>query len=167
MNRLSTKDRSSAIACLVEGNSQHATCRMTGLAKKTVSRLAVELGEACERFADNIMRDLPCEQIQCDEIWSFCYAKAKNVPKHLKGSGAGDVWTWVAIDPETKLIPAWYVGDRTAQSAIARNTRTVSSLECHSFSYRSRYGHTSGNVHSSLLRAGCIAWLKTRGEQLF
>jgi IS1 family transposase len=117
MNRLSTEDRTRVIACLVEGNSQRATCRMTGLAKKTVARLAVEIGQACERFSDNIMRDLPCTQIQCDEIWSFCYAKAKNVPLHLRGSGAGDVWTWVAIDPDTKLIPAWYIGDRTAESA--------------------------------------------------
>lgn len=117
MNRLSTEERSRVIACLVEGNSQRATVRMTNVARATVAKLAVEIGEACERFADNIMRDLPCTQIQCDEIWSFCYAKAKNVPQHLKGSGAGDVWTWVAIDPETKLIPAWYVGDRTAQSA--------------------------------------------------
>lgn len=90
---------------------------MTGIAKKTVARLAVEIGEACERFADNVMRELPCTKIQCDEIWSFCYAKAKNVPDHLRGSGAGDVWTWVAIDPDTKLIPAWYIGDRTAKSA--------------------------------------------------
>jgi IS1 family transposase len=119
MNRLTVKQRTSAIACLVEGNSQRATCRMTGLAKKTVSRLAVELGEACERFADNAMRDLPCTRIQCDEIWSFCYSKQKNVPKHLRGSGAGDVWTWVAIDPDTKLIPAWYIGDRTASSGYA------------------------------------------------
>lgn len=89
MNRLSTEERARVIACLVEGNSQRATVRMTGIAKKTVARLAVEIGEACERFADNIMRDLPCTQIQCDEIWSFCYAKAKNVPQHLKGSGAG------------------------------------------------------------------------------
>ena len=117
MNRLSTADRTRAIACLVEGNSQRATCRMTGLAKKTVARLAVEIGEACERFADNVMRDLPCKRIQCDEIWSFCYAKAKNVPPHLRGTGAGDVWTWVAIDPDTKLIPVWYLGDRTARSA--------------------------------------------------
>ena len=117
MNRLSTKERTRVIACSAQGNSQRATVRMTGIAKKTVARLAVEIGEACERFTDNIMRDLPCTQIQCDEIWSFCHAKAKNVPKHLKGSGAGDVWTWVAIYLETKLIPAWYVGDRTAQSA--------------------------------------------------
>jgi hypothetical protein len=119
MNRLSTADRTRAIACLVEGNSQRATCRMTGLAKKTVARLAVEIGEACERFADNVMRDLPCTRIQCDEIWSFCYAKAKNVPVHLRGSGAGDVWTWVAIDPDTKLIPVWYIGDRTAEERLS------------------------------------------------
>lgn len=117
MNRLSTTDRTRVIACLVEGNSMRATVRMTGVAKKTVNRLAVELGQACERFADNVMRDLPCTKIQCDEIWSFCYSKGKNVPKHLRGSGAGDVWTWVAIDPETKLIPAWFIGDRTASSA--------------------------------------------------
>lgn len=117
MNRLSNDDRSRALACLVEGNSIRATVRITGIAKKTVARLGVELGEACERFADKTFRNLPCEQIQCDEIWSFCYAKAKNVPAHLEGTGAGDVWTWVAIDPITKLIPAWFIGDRSAQSA--------------------------------------------------
>lgn len=117
MNVLSTADRARIIACLVEGNSQRATCRMTGAAKKTVARLAVELGMACERFADRVMVDLPCERIQCDEIWSFCGAKEKNVPKSEKGQGRGDVWTWVAIDPETKLIPRWWVGDRTAESA--------------------------------------------------
>ena len=117
MNRLSTDDRSRVLSCLVEGNSQRATVRMTGVAKKTVARLAVELGEACERFADRVMRNLQCEHIQCDEIWSFCGAKEKNVPKDMKGQGRGDVWTWVAIDPETKLIPAWHVGDRDAESA--------------------------------------------------
>lgn len=117
MNRLSNTDRSRVLACLVEGNSIRATVRITGIAKKTVARLGVELGEACERFADRTMTNLPCQQIQCDEIWSFCYAKQKNVPDHLRDSGAGDVWTWVAIDPITKLIPAWFIGDRTAQSA--------------------------------------------------
>lgn len=117
MNQLSTAARVSIVACLVEGNSQRSTCRMTGAAKKTVARLAVELGEACERFADQVMVDLPCSHIQCDEIWAFCGAKEKNVPRDQKGQGRGDVWTWVAIDPETKLIPRWYVGDRTAESA--------------------------------------------------
>jgi len=117
MNVLSTSDRARIVACLVEGNSQRATVRMTGAAKKTVSRLALELGMACEAFADKAMVNLPCERIQCDEIWAFCGAKEKNVPKAEKGEGRGDVWTWVAIDPDTKLIPRWWVGDRTAETA--------------------------------------------------
>lgn len=117
MNRLSNAERSQVVRCLVDGNSLRATMRITGFSKKAVNRLAVELGEACERFADRAMVNLKCERIQCDEIWAFCYSKAKNVPAHLKGSGAGDVWTWIAIDPETKLIPVWHVADRTAESA--------------------------------------------------
>jgi len=117
MNRLTNEDRCRVLACLVEGNSIRATVRITGISKKTVTRLGVELGEACERFADKAMRNLPCEQIQCDEIWSFTYAKQKNVPEHLKDTGAGDTWTWIAIDPITKLIPARFIGDRTASSA--------------------------------------------------
>jgi len=116
MNRLSNADRTRVIACLVEGNSQRATVRITGIAKKTVARLAVELGEACECFADRVMRNLPCQRIQCDEIWSFVGCKEKTKRKAV-GKHPGDVWTWVAIDPVTKLIPAWYVGDRSAQSA--------------------------------------------------
>lgn len=117
MNRLSIQDRARVLACLCEGTSIRATVRITGIAKRTVARLGVELGRACERFADRVMQNLPCRHIQCDEIWSFTYAKAKNVPAHLRGTGVGDTWTWVAIDRETKLIPCWYVGDRTAQSA--------------------------------------------------
>jgi IS1 family transposase len=117
MNRLTNTDRCRVLACLVEGNSMRSTVRITGIAKKTVSRLAVEIGLACERFADKVFVNLPCKQIQCDEIWSFTYAKEKNVPKLLRGTGAGDTWTWVAIDRDTKLIPAWFIGDRTAQSA--------------------------------------------------
>lgn len=117
MNRLSTEDRVRVLACLVEGNSIRATVRITGIAKKTVARLGSELGQACERFMDRAMVNLPCTDIQCDEIWSFTYAKEKNVPEHLRGSGAGDTWTWTAIDRKTKLVPCWFVGDRTAQSA--------------------------------------------------
>lgn len=118
MNRLSNADRSRVIACLVEGTSLRATVRITGIAKKTVSRLAVEIGEACERFAARAMVNLPCVDIQCDEIWAFVGCKQKNVKttEHMR-KGWGDVWTWVAIDRETKLIPAWFIGDRTAQSA--------------------------------------------------
>lgn len=115
MNRLSNADRSRVIACLCEGNSIRATERITGITKKAITRLSVELGEACEKFADKIMVSLPCTEIQCDEIWAFCYAKEKNVPTHMRGQ-AGDIWTWVAIDPKTKLIPCWFVGDRTTMN---------------------------------------------------
>ena len=116
MNRLSTDARSRVLACLCEGVSQRATVRLTGVAKGTVARLAVELGRACERFADRVMVNLPCERIQCDEIWAFVGCKERQ-KKSAKLEHPGDVWTWVAIDPETKLIPRWFVGDRSADSA--------------------------------------------------
>ena len=93
---------------------------MTGVAKNTVAKLLVDLGQACSEYQDAVMRDLRCERVQCDEIWSFCYAKAKNVPDEHKGEfGYGDVWTWTAIDADTKLIPCWLVGERTLQDATA------------------------------------------------
>lgn len=116
MNRLTTQQRASAVACLVEGNSQRATVRITGLSRKGVARLADDLGAACERFADRVFVNLQCEQIQCDEIWSFVGCKEKN-KKRAKNDHPGDAWTWVAIDPITKLIPGWYVGDRDAETA--------------------------------------------------
>lgn len=117
MNRLSTEERAKVVSCLVEGVSQRATVRITGAAKKTVARLAVELGEACERFTDRVMRNLPCEHLQCDEIWAFVGCKEKNRRKSVNKQHPGDVWTWVAIDSQTKLIPMWYVADRSPQSA--------------------------------------------------
>jgi IS1 family transposase len=117
MNRLSTEERARVLSCLVEGNSIRATERMTGITKKAITRLSVELGEACERFATKVMVNLPCTRIQCDEIWAFCGAKEKNASAAQKEKGWGDVWTWVAIDPDTKLIPAWFTGDRTTMSA--------------------------------------------------
>jgi IS1 family transposase len=116
MNQLSIKERARVLSCLVEGNSIRATQRMTGFAKKTVERVLREAGENCAEICDKKMMALPCKHIQCDEIWQFVYAKEKNVPPQLKGV-IGDTWTWVAIDPHTKLIPAWFVGDRSAQSA--------------------------------------------------
>lgn len=111
MNRLSTQRRTQIVAALVEGNSIRATCRMTGASKNTVVKLLVDLGTVCSVYQDRVMRDLPCEPIQCDEIWSFVYSKAKNVPEHKRGE-AGDVWTWVAIDADTKLVPSYRVGGR-------------------------------------------------------
>jgi IS1 family transposase len=117
MNRLSTEERGKVIACLIEGCSIRSTVRMTGIAKKTVLRLLIEIGNACEDYHDRIMRGLNCKLIECDEIWSFVYAKERNVPDSLKGRGVGDVWTWVALDPVSKLIPSWHVGSRDAESA--------------------------------------------------
>jgi IS1 family transposase len=119
MNRLSTEKRAQIIGCLVEGNSIRATCRMTGAAKNTVTKLVVDLGEACMAFQDRTLVDLPCKTLQCDEIWNFVYAKAKNVPAERRGEpGVGDVWTWIAIDADSKLVPSWFVGNRTAEDGF-------------------------------------------------
>ena len=92
MNKLSRTERAAIIRCLVEGNSIRATCRMTGFAKNTVTKLLVDLGGACSEYQDRVMRDLPCKRLQCDEVWSFCYAKQKNVgPEHEGEFGYGDV----------------------------------------------------------------------------
>src|SRR5215208_6917574 len=120
MNKLSTQRRAQIIAALVEGNSIRATCRMTGTAKGTVLRLLVALGEVCSIYQDEVLRDLPCRRIECDEIWSFCHAKAKNVPEEHQGQlGYGDVWTWTAICADTKLVPCWLVGERNSTDAAA------------------------------------------------
>ena len=115
MNKLSIEKRTQVIQALVEGNSIRATCRMTNTAKGTVTRLLASVGTACAKYQDEYLRDLPCTNIQCDEIWSFCYAKQKNVPENKQGRfGYGDVWTWTAIDADTKLVPSWLVGLRDA-----------------------------------------------------
>jgi IS1 family transposase len=120
MNRLTTEKRAQIMGALVEGNSIRATVRMTGAAKNTVTKLLVDLGAACAEYQDNVFRELPCKTIQCDEIWAFCYAKQKNVPEQHKGTfGYGDVWTWTAIDADTKLVPSWLVGERTFDDALA------------------------------------------------
>lgn len=117
MNKLSSSDRVRVVACLVEGNSIRATVRMTGIAKNTVVKLLADLGLACSKFQDEALRNLQCKRVQCDEIWSFVGAKEKNVPVGEKRKGRGDVWTWTAIDPETKLVPCWFVGNRDAAAA--------------------------------------------------
>jgi IS1 family transposase len=120
MNRLSTKRRAQIVAALVEGNSIRATCRMTGASKNTVVKLLVDLGTVCSIYQDRVMRDLPCNRVQADEIWSFCYAKQRNVPADKRGQfGYGDVWTWVAMDSDTKLVPAFHIGPRDLREASA------------------------------------------------
>jgi IS1 family transposase len=118
-NRLSTDKRAQIIGCLVEGMSIRATVRVTGAAKNTVVKLLVDLGEACADYQDGALTDLPSTRIECDEIWSFCYAKQKNVPEEHRGAfGYGDVWTWTAICADTKLVPSWLVGERTTDDAL-------------------------------------------------
>ncbi|MCX5722133.1 MAG: IS1 family transposase [Nitrospirae bacterium] len=118
MNKLTQAKRVQIIAALVEGNSIRATCRMTGAAKGTILKLLADLGTACAAYQDRALRNLPCKKIQCDEIWSFCYAKEKNVPEEMKGKlGFGDVWTWTAIDADSKLIVSYLVGGRSAEYA--------------------------------------------------
>jgi IS1 family transposase len=113
MNRLSTEKRAAILGMLVEGNSLRATTRMAGCSINTVSKLLLDIGDACAGYQDRTLRDLPCTTIEADEIWSFCYAKAKNVPDEHKGEfGYGDVWTWVALDADSKLAVTWLVGDR-------------------------------------------------------
>jgi IS1 family transposase len=118
MNKLSESKRSQIVAALVEGCSIRSTARMTGASKNTIAKLLVELGAACSAYMDEVMRNLPCKRVQCDEIWSFIGAKQKNVtPKTIERGAIGDVWTWVAIDADTKLVPCWFVGQRDAGSA--------------------------------------------------
>ena len=104
MNRLTISKRAQIVAALVEGNSIRSTVRMTGIAKNTITKVLMELGPACEDYQDRALRNLPCRRIQVDEIWSFVGAKDKNVPLDEMGKGRGSVWTWVALDADTKLI---------------------------------------------------------------
>jgi IS1 family transposase len=120
MNRLSTEKRAAILGMLVEGNSMRATSRMAGCSINTVSKLLLDVGEACASYQDEHLRDLPCKTIEADEIWSFVYSKNKNVPAELRGQfDVGDVWTWTALCADTKLIASWYVGGRAYEDARA------------------------------------------------
>jgi IS1 family transposase len=119
MNRLSADARVQILNMLVEGSSLRATSRVCGVSINTVTKLLVEAGEACAAYQDRMFRNLNCKRIECDEIWAFVYAKQKNVTPAIaaKNPAAGDVWTWTAIDAETKLVPCWMVGSRDASAA--------------------------------------------------
>jgi IS1 family transposase len=117
-NVLSTQKRAAIVSALIEGVSVRATARMMDVSKDTVSKLSLELGEACIKHMDENLRNLPCKRLQVDEIWAFCYAKAKNVPADKQGVfGFGDLWAFTAIDADTKLIPTFLVGSRDAGCA--------------------------------------------------
>jgi IS1 family transposase len=118
MNRLSTEQRAQIVAALVEGNSIRSIVRMFGFSKNTIAKLIVELGAACSKYMSENLVNLPCKRVQVDEIWSFVYAKQKNVtPEILSERIAGDVWTWVAMDADTKLVCSWLVGPRDTGTA--------------------------------------------------
>ena len=120
MNRMPIAQRAKILGFLVEGMSLRAASRLADCSINTVTKLLVDVGMACAEFQDNALRNLTCRRIQCDEIWSFVGAKQKNVPAERRGEfGVGDVWTWTAIDADTKLIASWMVGSRDGDAARA------------------------------------------------
>jgi IS1 family transposase len=117
MNKLSTEKRKQVVAALVEGNSLRSVVRMTGVHRTTIQNLLRDLGSVCAEYQDKVFRNLKLNRIQCDEIWSFVGCKEKNASDAHKAKGWGDVWTWTALDAETKLVPCWYVGMRDGMAA--------------------------------------------------
>jgi len=116
MNKLPIEKRVQIIQLLVEGNSLRATSRIADVSFNTVLKLVPQLGKACQKFHDETVRNVRSERIQADEIWSFCYAKEKNVTQEMR-EGSGDIWTWTALDADSKLIVSWMAGDRDADAA--------------------------------------------------
>lgn len=118
MNRIPRDKRSQIIRLLVEGSSIRLISRITGSSKNTIVKLLADVGSKCLDYQDEVLRNLPCRHLQCDEIWSFCYAKEKNAPEEKRGEfGYGDVWTWTALCGDTMLVPCWHIGRRTVIDA--------------------------------------------------
>lgn len=118
MNRLPLAKRAQIIALLTEGTSLRATSRLADVSINTVTKLLVDVGTACQKYHDENVRNVTARRVQCDEIWSFIYAKDKNLPEELQGKyGVGSIWTWVAIASESKLAISWLVGNRDADYA--------------------------------------------------
>jgi len=119
MNKLEASRRVQVIAALVEGASVNSVVRMTGVSKPTILKLLADLGTACAKYQDEKLRNLPCKRVQADEIWSFCFAKDKNLSDEMKGKfGFGSVWTWTAICADSKLMISWLVGERSVPYAV-------------------------------------------------
>lgn len=118
MNKLARDKRIQIISLLVEGMSLRATTRITGVSINTVTKLLIDAGRACDEFQDTHFRHLSSQRVQVDEIWAFCYAKQRNVAAAKAApEGAGDVWTWTAIDADSKLVMSWMIGDRSGETA--------------------------------------------------
>src|SRR5437667_7563123 len=112
MNKLPNAKRSQIIHLLVEGNSMRAASRIADVSINTVTKLLIEAGRVCSEFQGRALRECPCKRLQLDEIWAFCYTKQRNVPFAKRPpEEAGDIWTWVAICADSKLVPSWRVGD--------------------------------------------------------
>jgi IS1 family transposase len=118
VNKLPVEKRVQILSMLVEGSSMRSISRVTNVSVNTVNKLLIDAGTVCAEYHDKTVRNLPCKKVQCDEIWSFIYAKQKNVERAKAApEGSGDVWTWTAIDADTKLIAGWMVGPRDAEAA--------------------------------------------------
>ena len=118
MNKLTIQKRAQIIGMLVEGNSLRSVSRMADCSINTVTKLLRDVGTACSEYQDGALRNLPCKRVQCDEIWSFVYAKERNAAPQMKAAGeAGDIWTWTAICADIKLMVSWMVGDRSPETA--------------------------------------------------
>ncbi len=120
MNTLIHEKRCAVVRCLVDGCSIRATTRITGVAKNTIQKLTRELGKAVLQYHNNVVRNVKSQRVQCDEVWCFCYAKDKNLPDDMRGQpGVGSMWTWTALDADTKLMISWRVGARDSAYAHA------------------------------------------------
>ena len=119
MNKLPSEQRAKALQMMAEGVSLRAITRLTGISRTTLQKLLEDAGEAFSEYQDRTLMNLPCKRIQVDEAWAFCYAKQKNVPTAKAApEGAGDIWTWVGLDAESKLAVSWYVGGRDSEAAM-------------------------------------------------
>ena len=119
MNRLPHDKRAQALQMMAEGFSLRAMTRLTGISRTTLIKLLEDAGQAFSEYQDRVLVNLPCKRIQVDEAWAFCYAKQKNVPTAKAApEGAGDIWTWVGLDADTKLVASWYVGERDSEAAM-------------------------------------------------
>jgi hypothetical protein len=119
MNRLDADARIRVINCLIEGCSIRSTVRLTGVAKKTVMRVLIEIGGVCADYQDRMFRNLRCRRLQLDEMWAWIYCKQKNRTEKIakRNPDAGDVWLWVCVDADSKLVPSWRLGQRTQNHA--------------------------------------------------
>jgi IS1 family transposase len=119
MNKLHTEKRVQALQMMAEGVSLRAITRLTGISRTTLIKLLEDAGQAFSEYQDRVLVKLPCKRVQVDEAWAFCYAKQKNVPNAKAApAGAGDIWTWVGLDADTKLVVSWYVGGRDSEAAM-------------------------------------------------